>query len=66
MRPVLHALIAKDLGGGQVGRSRLVDLATAYLAVKSRLYVCVGPDPEDMEALARWEIDNGHRPKWHR
>lgn len=38
-RPVMHALIAKDLGGGVVGRTRLVDLGTAYIAVDRKSVV---------------------------
>jgi hypothetical protein len=68
-KPVVHALIARDLGRGLVGRTRRVDLATAYLALRAG-YLVVGPDPADMEALAAWEraqqppAEPLNRPRW--
>lgn len=53
-KPVVHCLIARDLGKGRIGRSRRVSLATAYFAMKAG-WVVVGPDPEDVEVLAVWE-----------
>lgn len=65
-KPVLRCLIARILGDGLYGRSQFVDIGTAYLAVKSKQWVCVGPDPEDQLALAAWEREQTPRPKWHR
>lgn len=56
-RPVLKCLIARPLKTGGIGRSRLVKLSTAFLALKAGFYV-VGPDPQDVEALATWEREN--------
>lgn len=61
IRPVVHALIAKDLGDGRVGRTRRVSLATAYLAMKAG-WLVLGPDPEDLETLALWERINCQPP----
>lgn len=53
-RPQVRCLIARPLKRGGYGRSRLVSLSTAYLALKAG-FVVLGPDPEDLEALAKWE-----------
>lgn len=48
--------IAKPVYGGRgdVERSRMVPLSTAYLA-KQAGWIIVGPDPQDEDALAAWE-----------
>ena len=53
-RPVVRCLIARPLKDGKIGRSRLVRLSTALLALRAGWHV-VGPDPDDMAALAKWE-----------
>jgi hypothetical protein len=53
-RPVVKCLIARPLKNGGIGKSRLVSLSTAYLALKANFHV-VGPDPDDLAALAKWE-----------
>ena len=53
-RPIVKCLIARPLKNGGIGRSRLVSLSTAYLALKAGFHV-VGPDPDDLCALAAWE-----------
>lgn len=53
-RPSIRCLIARPLNNGGYGRSRLVSLSTAYLALRAG-YAVVGPDPDDLEALAKWE-----------
>jgi hypothetical protein len=63
-RPEIRCLIARPLKNGGIGKSRLVKLSTAFLALKAGLYV-VGPDPEDVAALARWERDNLHRARFN-
>jgi hypothetical protein len=55
-RPTVRCLIARPLQNGGMGRSRLVCLSTAYLALKAGFYV-VGPDPDDLADLAKWERD---------
>ena len=67
-RPVIRAIIARDLGWGYVTRTWVVPLSLAYLAVRSGRYICVGPDPEDTETLATWEREHAaiNRPRWHR
>lgn len=54
-KPTVRCLIARKLPNGSVGRSQIVNLGTAYLAMKCGSYVVLGPDPDDMDALARWE-----------
>jgi len=58
-RPIIKCLIARklDTDGYRCGRSRIVSLQTAWVAVQSGAFVAVGPDPQDMEALAAWERD---------
>ena len=56
-RPVVKCLIARPLKNGGIGKSRLVKLSTAYLALKAGWPV-VGPDPQDMNDLAKWEREN--------
>lgn len=53
-KPVIRCLIWRPLRNGGVGKSRLVPLSTAYLAMRAGWPV-VGPDPQDVEALATWE-----------
>jgi hypothetical protein len=52
-RPTIRCLIARPLRSGGIGRSRLVSLSTAYLALRAGWHV-VGPDPDDVAALAKW------------
>lgn len=59
-RPTVRCLIARKLPNGSVGRSQIVTLGTAYLAKKCGAFVILGPDPDDMDALARWE--RRHQP----
>ena len=54
-RPVVHCLIARKLKGGGIGRSRIVLLSTALLAVRAGRFIAVGPDPEDLEKVAAWD-----------
>lgn len=54
-KPVVRALIARKLANGRFGKSRIVSLATAYIAMQSGAFAVIGPDPEDMERLAAWE-----------
>lgn len=54
IKPVVKCLIARPLNGGGFGKSRLVSLSTAYLAMRAGWPV-VGPDPDDVAALATWE-----------
>lgn len=56
-RPVLRCLIARPLSNGGIGKSRIVRLSTAFLAMKSGFLV-VGPDPDDLDALATWEREH--------
>ena len=58
-KPAVRCLIARKLdpAARTVGRSRLVSLQTAYIALRSGGWVAIGPDPEDMETLAAWERD---------
>ena len=53
-RPHLKCLIARPLKNGGFGRSRLVRLSTAYLAMKAGWPV-VGPDPDDEIAVAKFD-----------
>lgn len=53
-RPPIRCLIARPLANGGIGRSRIVRLSTAWLALKAGYHV-VGPDPDDIAALAKWE-----------
>jgi hypothetical protein len=53
-KPAVKCLIARPLSNGGIGKSRLVTLGTAYLALRAGFHV-VGPDPEDLAALAKWE-----------
>lgn len=56
-RPVVKCLIARPLKNGGIGKSRLVSLSTAYLALRAGFHV-VGPDPQDVEDLATWDRIN--------
>jgi hypothetical protein len=58
-RPVVRCLIARPLENGGIGKSRIVPISTALLAMKAGFYV-VGPDPDDVKALAAW--DREHAP----
>lgn len=58
-RPAIRCLIARPLKHGGIGRSRLVRLSTALLAVKAGYHV-VGPDPDDVLALAQWEREQAN------
>jgi hypothetical protein len=53
-RPVVRCIIARPLSNGGIGKSRIVRLSTALLAMKAGFHV-VGPDPEDVADLATWE-----------
>ena len=53
-RPPIRCLIARPLANGGIGRSRIVRLSTALLALHAGYHV-VGPDPQDLEDLAKWE-----------
>jgi hypothetical protein len=56
-RPVVRCLIARPLQNGGIGKSRIVRLSTAFLAMKAGFHV-VGPDPDDMAALEAWEREH--------
>jgi hypothetical protein len=56
-RPVVHCLVARSRGEGEIGRCHVVDLQTAYLA-KLAGWMVIGPDPHDVEALAEWDRDH--------
>jgi hypothetical protein len=64
-RPKVRCLIARPLKNGGIGKSRLVSLSTAFLALKAEFLV-VGPDPQDCEDLARWEREQvfANTPRW--
>lgn len=62
-RPVVRCLIARPLKNGGIGKSRMVRLSTALLAMRAGFYV-VGPDPDDVAALAAWE--RTHMPIFNR
>lgn len=59
-RPLVRCIIARRLSNGGIGRSRIVPLTTALLALKSGAFYVVGPDPHDMAALALWQ--RNHEP----
>ncbi len=54
-KPIVKCLIARKLSNGSFGKSRIVSLGAAYLAMKSGAFAVVGPDPDDVLALAAWE-----------
>ncbi len=56
-RPSVRCLIARPLSDGGIGKSRIVRLSTAFLAMQAGFWV-VGPDPDDVKALAEWERRN--------
>lgn len=57
-RPVIRCFIAKPKGAyGDIERSKMTDLAEGLTAMEAGWYV-VGPDPEDVEALAIWEREH--------
>lgn len=56
-KPKVRALIARKLSNGSFGKSRIVSLQTAYIAMQSGAFAVVGPDPDDVEALAKYERD---------
>lgn len=56
-RPQVRCLIARPLSNGKIGKSRIVCLSTAFLAMRAGFHV-VGPDPDDLAALAQWERDH--------
>jgi hypothetical protein len=56
-RPIVKCLVARPLSNGHIGRSRLVSLSTALLALRAGWHV-VGPDPDDLVRLAEWEREN--------
>lgn len=60
-KPQVKCLIARPLSNGKIGKSRIVSLGTAYLALKAGFHV-VGPDPEDLAALAKWEREQFTNP----
>lgn len=53
-RPIIRCLVARTLRDGNLSRTKIVSLAEAFVYRECGFYV-VGPDPEDMEALATWE-----------
>lgn len=58
-KPRVRCLIAKPRGTeGDVFMSDIVDLAEAHELMQEGYYV-IGPDPQDMEALAQWEREHG-------
>jgi hypothetical protein len=63
-RPCVRCLIARPLSNGGIGKSRMVRLSTAYLAMQAGFWV-VGPDPQDLDDLAAWERRQAapHLPK---
>jgi hypothetical protein len=64
-RPKVRCLIARPLKNGGIGKSRLVSLSTAFLALKAGFFV-VGPDLDDVVALQRWEREQQfvNAPRW--
>ena len=57
-RPDVHCFIARMKSGGKGFRAiRRVTLAAAWLAKQDGWRV-VGPDPLDMEAVARWDAEH--------
>jgi hypothetical protein len=63
-KPSVRCLIARPLKNGGIGRSRLVSLSTAYLALKAGFHV-IGPDPDDLMALAKWQREQTPSPFNH-
>jgi hypothetical protein len=61
----VRCIIARPLKNGGIGKSRLVGLSTAFLALKAGFHV-VGPDPDDLAALALWEREQAfvNAPRW--
>jgi hypothetical protein len=62
-RPIVWCLVARPLGGGEITRTTRVHLSSVPDYVKAGWYA-VGPDPSDMEALAKWEREHGNTPGW--
>lgn len=56
-RPLVRCIIARKLANGGIGKSRVVPLYIGWMAMKANTWFVVGPDPEDMAALATWERD---------
>jgi hypothetical protein len=52
-RPVVRCIIARPLSNGGIGKSKIVRLSTALLAMRAGFFV-VGPDPDDLAALEKW------------
>lgn len=65
-RPVLRCLVAKLLPNGRMGKTRIVSLGAAFLAMRAGGFAVVGPDPQDEAALAKWEREQEgiNRPRW--
>lgn len=63
-KPVVTCIIARPLANGGIGKSRIVSLATAYLALRAGFAV-VGPDPQTVEALATWQREQEPAPFNH-
>ena len=65
-RPIVRCLVARPLRDGDVSRPKLVSLAEAYIHMRRGWFV-VGPDPDDIGALAAWEREQArglNRPRW--
>lgn len=45
-RPVIRCLIAQILPNNRMGKTRIVSLGAAFLAMRSGMFAVVGPDPE--------------------
>jgi hypothetical protein len=65
-RPVIRCLIAQILPNNRMGKTRIVSLGAAFLAMRSGMFAVVGPDPEDEAALAKWEREQEgiNHPRW--
>jgi hypothetical protein len=62
-RPIVHCLVARPIGGGEITRTLRVPLSMVPDYVKAGWHA-VGPDPGDMETLALWVSEHEKRPGW--
>jgi hypothetical protein len=62
-RPIVHCLVARPIGGGEITRTLRVPLSSVPSYVKAG-WNAVGPDPGDISALAKWEREHGNTPGW--
>ncbi len=65
-RPVVRCLVARLLPNDRIGRTHIVSLGAAFLALRSGHFAVVGPDPKDEADLAQWEREQQgiNHPRW--